>query len=73
MKKLIAIVFASILISCNAKNEKAEISPESESINSIEEVQKETIKEQAEQTVAEKKEASRLDSLRQVKEHGHAH
>jgi len=73
MKKIIAIVFASILISCNAKNEKIEMSPESESINSLEEVKKDSIKVLTDQTVAEKKEASRLDSLRQVKEHGHAH
>ena len=69
MKKLIAVLFASILISCSGKNDKAKTIQEDEGINSIEEVQK----EQSEQTVAEKQEASRLDSLRQVEEHGHAH
>ncbi len=73
MKKIIAIIFTSVLISCNAKTEKTKISTESEGVNSIEEVQKETIKEQSDQTVDEKNEAARLDSLRQVKEHGHAH
>ena len=70
MKKLIvmAIVAAAFVTSCNTNNAKATEEAPKE-MEAVKEVPVETPADEAAQLKAEMKE----DSLRQVKEHGHAH